>query len=145
MLELKSELEPRLPGALKSLGGSVLPQAVDPAWINVERARDASHGDYACNIALRLAKIVGRPPREIALAIVAALPPSALVARAEVAGAGFINFHLIGAAHSDVLRQVLERGEHYGESDAGRGERVILEFVSANPNGPLHVGHGRQA
>jgi arginyl-tRNA synthetase len=145
MIELKSELERLLADALTSLTGSVLPQAVDPSWINVERARDASHGDYASNIALRLAKSVGAPARELAAAIVAALPPSPMVARAAVAGAGFINFHLVRAAHSAVLRQVLERGEHYGESDAGRGQRVILEFVSANPTGPLHVGHGRQA
>ncbi|HEY4972157.1 MAG TPA: arginine--tRNA ligase, partial [Steroidobacteraceae bacterium] len=142
---MKSELERLLADALNALTGSVLPEAVDPAWINVERARDASHGDYACNIALRLAKSAGRPPREIAQAILAALPPSALVARAEVAGAGFINFHLVRDAHSAVLRAVLERGEHFGESDVGCGERVILEFVSANPTGPLHVGHGRQA
>jgi arginyl-tRNA synthetase len=144
-VDLKSELERLLADALNSLTGTVLRDAVDPAWINVERARDASHGDYACNIALRLAKSVGRPPREIAQAIVAALPPSPMVARAEVAGAGFVNFYLVGDAHSAVLRQVLGRGEHFGESEAGGGERVILEFVSANPTGPLHVGHGRQA
>jgi arginyl-tRNA synthetase len=145
MIELKSELERLLADALTTLTGSVLPHAVDPAWINVERTRDASHGDYASNIALRLAKSVGRPPRELAAAIVAALPVSPIVARATVAGAGFINFHLVRDAHSAVLRQVLERGEHYGESAAGGGQRVILEFVSANPTGPLHVGHGRQA
>ena len=145
MIDLKSELERLLADALASLTGGLLPHAVDPAWINVERARDASHGDYASNIALRLAKSVGRPPREIAAAIVAALPLSPMVARAAVAGAGFINFHLVRDAHSAVLRQVLERGEHYGESAAGGGQRVILEFVSANPTGPLHVGHGRQA
>jgi arginyl-tRNA synthetase len=142
---LKSELERLIADAINSLVGSVLPQAVDPAWISVERARDASHGDYACNIALRLAKSVGRPPREIALAIVAALPPSPLLARAEVAGAGFINLHLLRGTHSAELRRILERGAHYGESEAGGGERVLLEFVSANPTGPLHVGHGRQA
>jgi arginyl-tRNA synthetase len=142
---LKSELERLLADAISRLVGSVLTQAVDPTWINVERARDASHGDYTCNIALRLAKTAGRPAREIAQAIVAALPPSPLIARTEVAGAGFINIHLTGDSHSAVLRQVLERGERYGQSDAGGGMRVILEFVSANPTGPLHVGHGRQA
>ena len=142
---MKSELERLLADAISRLVGSVLPQAVDPTWINVERARDASHGDYTCNIALRLAKTAGRPPREIAQAIVAALPHDPMIARTEVAGAGFINFHLVGDAHSAVLRQVLERGERYGQSDAGGGMRVILEFVSANPTGPLHVGHGRQA
>jgi arginyl-tRNA synthetase len=142
---LKSELERLLADAISRLVGSLLAQAVDPSWINVERARDASHGDYTCNIALRLAKTAGRPPREIAQAIVAAMPHSPLIARTEVAGAGFINIHLVSDAHSAVLRQVLERGERYGESDAGGGLRVILEFVSANPTGPLHVGHGRQA
>jgi arginyl-tRNA synthetase len=142
---LKSELERLLADAVSRLVGSVLPQAVDPTWINVERARDASHGDYTCNIALRLAKTAARPPRDIAQAIVAALPHSPMIARTEVAGAGFINIHLVSDAHSAVLRQVLERGERYGESDAGGGMRVLLEFVSANPTGPLHVGHGRQA
>jgi len=142
---LKSELERLIADEVNTLVGSLLPQAVDPAWISVERARDASHGDYACNIALRLAKSAGRPPREIAQAIVAALAPSPMLARAEVAGAGFINLHLLRGAHSAELRRILERGEHYGESDAGHGERVLLEFVSANPTGPLHVGHGRQA
>ena len=142
---MKSELERLIADAINTLVGSVLPHAVDRAWISVERARDASHGDYACNIALRLAKSAGRPPREIAQAIVAALAPSPMLARAEVAGAGFINLHLLRGAHSAELRRILERGEHYGESDAGHGERVLLEFVSANPTGPLHVGHGRQA
>jgi arginyl-tRNA synthetase len=144
-LELKSELERLIGEALTSLTGSMLPQAVDPSWISVERARDPSHGDYASNIALRLSKSVGRPARELADAIVAALPPSAQIARVGVAGAGFINFVLAGDAHSAVLRRVLEQGERYGQSDVGRGQRVILEFVSANPTGPLHVGHGRQA
>jgi arginyl-tRNA synthetase len=142
---LKSELERLLADALNTLTGSLLREAVDPASIQVERARDASHGDYASNIALRLAKSVGRAPREIAQAILAALPPSPLVARAEVAGAGFINFYLPGDAHGAMLQQVLELGERFGHSAVGHGERVILEFVSANPTGPLHVGHGRQA
>jgi arginyl-tRNA synthetase len=142
---LKSELERLIADAINTLVGSVLPQAVDPAWISVERARDASHGDYACNIALRLAKSAGRPPREIAQAIVAALAPNPMLARAEVAGAGFINLHLLRGTHSAELRRILERGARYGESEAGGGERVLLEFVSANPTGPLHVGHGRQA
>ncbi len=142
---MKSELERLLADALSTLTGSLLPRPVDPSWINVERARDASHGDYASNIALRLARIAGRAPREIAQAIVAALPASTLLARAEVAGAGFINFYLPGDAHGALLLQVLERGERFGHSAVGRGERVLLEFVSANPTGPLHVGHGRQA
>ncbi len=142
---MKSELERLVADALKTLTGSVLPDPVDPAWISVERSRDASHGDYTCNIALRLAKLARRAPRELAGAVVAALPASPDLARAEVAGAGFINFHLARAAHGAVLRRVLAERERFGRSDAARGQRVILEFVSANPTGPLHVGHGRQA
>jgi arginyl-tRNA synthetase len=142
---VKDELERLIADALRTLVGSVLPQPVDPASISVERTRDASHGDYACSIALKLARIARRSPREIAEAILAALPASPLLARAEVAGAGFINFYLAQSAQSAVLEQVLERAGHYGESTAGGGERILLEFVSANPTGPLHVGHGRQA
>ena len=142
---MKAELERLLADAVQTLIGSVLPQPVDASSISVERTRDASHGDYACNIALRLARSAGKPPREIAAAIVAALAPNPWVARAEVAGAGFINLYLVQSAHSAVLVQVLELAERYGQSDAGGGEKIILEFVSANPTGPLHVGHGRQA
>jgi arginyl-tRNA synthetase len=142
---LKAELERLIAAAVQTLMGRVLPAPLDPAAISVERTRDASHGDYACNIALRLARSAGKPPREIAAAIVAALPASELVARAEVAGAGFINLYLAQSAHSAVLAQVLARADRYGRSNAGAGEKLLLEFVSANPTGPLHVGHGRQA
>jgi arginyl-tRNA synthetase len=142
---LKAELERLVADAIHTLIGSVLPQAVDPNAISVERTRDASHGDYACNIALRLARQAGKPPREIAEAIRAALPSSPLLSRAEVAGAGFINFYLAQSAQTAALAEVLEQAERYGRSTAGQGERILLEFVSANPTGPLHVGHGRQA
>jgi arginyl-tRNA synthetase len=142
---LKSELERLVADALQTLTGGMLPPSVDPAWINVERTRDPSHGDYACNIALRLAKSSGRAPRELAAALIAALPASPLISRAEVAGAGFINFHLAPAAQTAVLQPILEQGERYGESDLAQGAQVIVEFVSANPTGPLHGGHGRQA
>src|SRR5882762_4276837 len=111
----------------------------------VERARDNQHGDFATNLALRLAKPAGRNPRELAAAIVAALPASPLLARAEVAGAGFINFHLAPEAYARELARIHALGGAYGESRLGQGERVLVEFVSANPTGPLHVGHGRQA
>ena len=142
---MKAELERLIAHALRALAGTVLPDTIDSDSINVERTRDPSHGDYASNIALRLARSAGKPPRELAAAIVQALPASPLVARAEVAGAGFINLTLARAAHAVVLAEVLEQAERYGQSDVGRGERVMLEFVSANPTGPLHVGHGRQA
>jgi len=142
---MKTELEELLAQALERLQGSVLHAPVERSQIAVERARDAQHGDYASNIAMRLGKSAGLKPRDLATAIVGALPRSALVARAEVAGAGFINFHLASDAQHDTLRRVLAEGERYGTSNAGAGKRVIVEFVSANPTGPLHVGHGRQA
>src|SRR5580704_3511810 len=145
MSALKDELERLIAEAVRSLSGSLLPDGVDPAAINVERARDADHGDFASNVALRLAKQARRPPRQLAEAIVAALPASPLVARVEVAGAGFINFHLASNAQNAVLRSVLEQAERFGRSERSGGDPLIIEFVSANPTGPLHVGHGRQA
>jgi arginyl-tRNA synthetase len=115
------------------------------AAVVVERTRDAQHGDFATNLALRLAKSARRNPRELAAAIAAAIPPSALVARTEVAGAGFINFHLTPEAYARELAGIHEQGATYGESRLGHSEPVLVEFVSANPTGPLHVGHGRQA
>ena len=142
---MKQELEQLLLAALDRLAGGVLPEKPPAASVVVERTREALHGDFASNVALRLAKAARRSPRELAAAIVAALPPSALVARAEVAGAGFINFHLAPAAYARELGAIHAQGARYGESRTGGGERVLVEFVSANPTGPLHVGHGRQA
>ena len=142
---VKNQIESLIAQALQHLPGGTLAQPVDPSWIVAERTRDAAHGDFASNIALRLAKSARCNPRELATAIVAALPPSPLVMRAEVAGAGFINFHLAADTHAAVLRRVLAAGERYGRSEDGAGIRVLVEFVSANPTGPLHVGHGRQA
>lgn len=141
---MKQPLEQLLLEALKALAGT-LPSPADPAVVTVERARDAKHGDFATNVALRLAKDARRSPRDLAQAIVAALPPSPFVARAEVAGAGFINFFLTPDAYARELGRIHELAERYGRSGAGAGERVVVEFVSANPTGPLHVGHGRQA
>jgi len=142
---LKQELEQLLLAALARLSGNFLAQMPAASAVVVERSRDAQHGDFATSLALRLAKSARRNPRELAAAIVAALPPSALVARAEVAGAGFINFHLTAAAYARELAAIHAEGGAYGESQLGGGERVLVEFVSANPTGPLHVGHGRQA
>ena len=110
-----------------------------------ERPRQRAHGDYSTNVALTLARQVGRPPREIAQAIVAELGDVAGVARVEVAGPGFINFHLAHDALQDVVRQIVAEGPNWGRSHRVAGARSNVEFVSANPTGPLHVGHGRQA
>ncbi|HTS53562.1 MAG TPA: arginine--tRNA ligase [Burkholderiales bacterium] len=115
------------------------------AAIVLERPKQAGHGDYASNLALQLAKQLKRSPRDIAQALVGALPPSPLVAKAEVAGAGFINLFLTPAAKRRVAQDILAQGERYGRIDFGQGKKVQAEFVSANPTGPLHVGHGRGA
>ncbi|GAB3445132.1 arginine--tRNA ligase [Massilia solisilvae] len=117
--------------------------------IVLERPRDPSHGDIACNIAMQLAKPLKTNPRELATRLVAALlaEPAAqgLVESADVAGPGFINLRVAASAKQSVVRTILQQGEGYGRSTAGTGKHVIIEFVSANPTGPLHVGHGRQA
>ncbi len=145
MSDLKEQLSKLVAQALGALPAGLLPGPVEDSAIVLERTRDASHGDYACNIALRLAKAAGRPPRALAEAIARALPSDPLLMRVEVAGPGFLNFHLAGAAREAVVLTVLAEGQRYGASQIGRGERVLIEFVSANPTGPLHVGHGRQA
>ncbi len=142
---MKSQLEQLLLAAVNQLAGGVLPEAPAPSSVVVERARDPKHGDFASNVALRLAKPARRNPRELAQAIVAALPANSLIARTEVAGGGFINFFLTPAAYSRELASIHELGAAYGRSALGRGQKVLVEFVSANPTGPLHVGHGRQA
>ncbi|MHB8346648.1 MAG: arginine--tRNA ligase [Acidiferrobacterales bacterium] len=115
-------------------------------FVNVpEHSRNAQHGDFASNAALGLARSAGVKPRELAAKIVAALPPSDRIARVEVAGPGFINFFLASGTHQDVINRILDAGEAYGRSTIGNGVRVQVEFVSANPTGPLHVGHGRGA
>jgi arginyl-tRNA synthetase len=111
----------------------------------VERTRDARYGEFATNIAMRLAKSVGKNPREIAAAIIDNLPQSDLVDKVEIAGPGFINFYLSNAAFHRELRQILQHGKCYGHQEIRPTPRVLLEFVSANPTGPLHVGHGRHA
>ena len=142
---MKQQLEQLLQTAVSGLVGGILPEAPEPGAVAVERTRDPKHGDFATNIALRLAKPARRNPRELAQAIIAALPSNSLVARTEVAGAGFINFFLTADAYARELTNILEKGDRYGQSNIGNGEKVMLEFVSANPTGPLHVGHGRQA
>ena len=116
------------------------------ARIEVEKPRDSGHGDLATNLALTLAKGERKPPREVAAAILENLvDPAGLIAKAEVAGPGFINFFFSDALWQRVADEVATLGLAYGQSDLGQGRRVQVEFVSANPTGPLHVGHGRGA
>src|SRR5881409_735255 len=113
--------------------------------ISLERPKQAQHGDFSCPAAMQLARALKRNPRELALELVAALPPSEWLERAEVAGSGFINLRVHPSAKQHTAKTILVQGERYGRSDSAGGRPVILEFVSANPTGPLHVGHGRQA
>src|SRR5215467_12595068 len=123
----------------------VLPAGIDQSRIVVEPPRESAHGDMATNAAMVLAKDAGTKPRPLAEAIAAKLRGDELVAKAEVAGPGFINLTLKPAAWIDALRAVLATGANYGRSDVGRGAAVNVEYVSANPTGPLHVGHCRGA
>jgi arginyl-tRNA synthetase len=117
----------------------------EPAVI-LETPRHAGHGDVACPVALGLAKAARRPPREVAQAVVDHLDlPEGLVTKIEIAGPGYINFHLAPAWWTSLLADAVRAGEAYGRSTWARGQKVLVEFVSANPTGPLHVGHGRGA
>ncbi len=113
--------------------------------VQIDRTRDKSHGDFACNVAMALAKAAGKKPRELAEQIVAALPKHEFVTKVEIAGPGFINFFIAPEAIYAVIPQILRGGDQFGRSQHGAGKRVQVEFVSANPTGPLHVGHGRGA
>ena len=113
--------------------------------IELARTKQASHGDYSCNLAMQLAKPLHKNPREIASLLIDALPPSPYLEKVEVAGAGFINLFLRNSAKQQYLQQVLQSKEAFGHSDFGQGKKIQVEFVSANPTGPLHVGHGRGA
>ncbi len=142
---MKAHLQDLLREALAALSADTLAGIELPAELPIERTRDAKNGDFASNISLQLAKPAGRKPRELAEQIVARLPASAQVLKVEIAGPGFINFFLSGAASQAVVREVLDKGAAFGRSHAGQGKKVLVEFVSANPTGPMHVGHGRGA
>jgi len=138
--DVKTQLTELLQQAL----ASVAPSATDTP-IHLERPRDPTHGDFATNLAMQLAKALKKNPREIAQQLVNELPVSALVTKTDVAGAGFINFTLDAGSKTTVVKAVLAEGENFGRSTQGGGQKVQVEFVSANPTGPLHVGHGRGA
>ncbi len=142
---MKNHLLELITQALETLTAEGLLEGDLLNGIVIERARDKQHGDFATNAAMVLAKVARRKPRELAEQIVRALPASEQVEKVEIAGPGFINFYLIAGAVQAVVGQILEAGEAYGRSEVGKGQRVQVEFVSANPTGPLHVGHGRGA
>ena len=141
---MSSDLKLQLAELMRSALLSVAP-GEGGSEIHIERPKQASHGDFSSNLALQLARSLKRNPRQLAQLLVSELPYSALVDRTEVAGAGFINFHLAPAARRQVLRGILQQGASFGRATIGGGRTVLVEFVSANPTGPLHVGHGRGA
>lgn len=142
---MKHLIENLIASALTSLEAiGALPREHGAA-ITVEHTKSKEHGDFACNIALVLAKSARAKPRELAEKIVKALPGSDKIAKVEIAGPGFINFFLNAGTYHSVVHEILERRETFGRSNAGAGRKVQMEFVSANPTGPLHVGHGRGA
>jgi len=140
VLNFKSHLAELFSQALRE----VAPDHVG-ATVLIERPKLATHGDYACNLAMQLAKPLRKPPRDIAQALIAALPESDVIEKLEIAGAGFINVFITTAAKQHVVHGVLQAGAGYGHIHLGAGRKVGVEFVSANPTGPLHVGHGRGA
>jgi len=140
LTDLKSQLVQWLRAGLRSVAPDYRPE-----HFVLERPKQGRHGDYSSNIALQLAKTLKRNPRELAASLVAALGESPWVERAEVAGAGFINIFLSGPARRAVVTRILEQGNAYGRSVMPSSTKVMVEFVSANPTGPLHVGHGRAA
>jgi arginyl-tRNA synthetase len=138
------DIKAHLAALFRSALAKVAPEAVD-AEVLIERPRDPAHGDFACNLALQLAKRLKKNPRQLAEQLIAALPADPQVAQLEVAGAGFINIRLAAGARHAAVSRVLAEGVNYGRARAAQPQKVMVEFVSANPTGPLHVGHGRQA
>ncbi len=142
---MKQQLDQLLETAIENLkNNSLLPDDFLPRF-TIERTRDASHGDLASNIALVSSKAAGKNPRQMAELIVNALPESTIIQEINIAGPGFINFFLSKDSTTAIVKQALELGENFGRNNDGGNKKVIVEFVSANPTGPLHVGHGRGA
>jgi len=142
---LKQELQQLLMEAI-----SIVQEKMDVTFsaiddIKIERTRDQSHGDYACNIAMVLARQAKINPRQLAAALLENIPGSEIIERVEIAGPGFINIFITKQSRLNVITNILQAAEAYGRSEFGSGKSILIEFVSANPTGPLHVGHGRGA
>ena len=143
---MKAQLHALIAQAIRTLQDHAdLPADLTPPEFVIERARSREHGDFACNVALLLARPAHAKPRELAQKLVAALPANAMLEKVDIAGPGFINFFLAADAAQAQVRRILDEGDTYGHNKNGAGRTVGVEFVSANPTGPLHVGHGRNA
>lgn len=142
---MKQQIKQLVEQALAQMKADDLLPADTQPQLHIERTRDRSHGDFASNVAMTLAKAARRKPREIAELLVERLPESTGVKRVDIAGPGFINFTLAADAYHTVVGEIMQQSEQYGRSTIGEGKSVQVEYVSANPTGPLHVGHGRGA
>ncbi|MGZ4955739.1 MAG: arginine--tRNA ligase [Methylobacter sp.] len=142
---MKKKIEELILQAVETLkSNGVLAQEITPN-ITIDRTRDPQHGDFASNLALMLAKPANTNPRQLAEKLIAALPQDTAIVKVELAGPGFINFFIDPNSQYRIIKQIHDEGRKFGLSDVGAGEKVQVEFVSANPTGPLHVGHGRGA
>ena len=141
---MKNRIEALLKAAIDQLGTHGI-QPSDGFGVSVERAKDPKHGDFASNIAMVLAKQAGLNPRQLAEKIIGLIPEDPELIKVEIAGPGFINFHIHASSRTRIISEVLKAGEDFGKSAQGNGQKIQVEFVSANPTGPLHVGHGRGA
>ena len=141
---LALDLRSHFTGLLRAALVEVAPDAANLPLV-LEHPKSTQHGDYACSVAMQIAKAMKRNPRELAQALVKALPLSPYLEKAEIAGAGFVNLYLKPSAKQQIVRMVLQQRAAYGRVGGGGGRKVQVEFVSANPTGPLHVGHGRGA
>jgi len=142
---MKKKIEELILQAVETLkSNGVLAQEIAPN-VTIDRTRDPQHGDFASNLALMLAKPANTNPRQLAEKLIAALPQDAAVVKVELAGPGFINFFIDPTAQYQIIKHIHDQGRNFGLSNAGAGKKVQVEFVSANPTGPLHVGHGRGA
>ena len=142
---MKQTLENLLETTFDTLVSQGTIPADAPRKIQVDRTKDKTHGDFATNLAMILAKPAGMKPRDLADKIVAALPDNTAITKVDIAGPGFINFFMSSDSRFAVVRQALEDVTAFSSPNIGNGEKVLLEFVSANPTGPMHVGHGRGA
>ena len=142
---MKQQLNDLFNQAIDQLKADSIIPADHEVRLVFERTRQKEHGDFATNVAMTLSKVAKRNPRELAQLIVDALPQDALITKLDIAGPGFINMFLAQDARNAVLQTVFEKGDQYGLAEANSKKRIMVEFVSANPTGPLHVGHGRGA
>ena len=141
---MKDQLQDLLKKCIQDLINEGLINEMPPK-VRLDHTKDKSHGDYATNIALMLAKQAKTSPLELAKSIVNQLEAASFIKKTEIAGPGFINFFLSDASSTSIVSEIIELGEMYGKSEIGKGQSILLEYVSANPTGPLHVGHGRGA